>query len=130
MLAKIQTGAGGYDIIVPSDYMVTVMVKLDLLRPLDKSKIPNLKNVEQALLNQPYDPQNSHTIPYAWSLAGIVFNTEKISRPIETYRELFSQHDLTYRFSVLDDSREMMASAMKSLGIRANTINQDDLDKT
>jgi spermidine/putrescine transport system substrate-binding protein len=127
MLAKIQTGADGYDLIVPSDYMVTVMTKLGLLTPLDKTKIPNLKNIERSLLNQPYDPKNTYSVPYAWSLVGIAFNGEKINTPVETYQDLFSRQELTHRFSILDDSREMMGSALKSRGLSANTTNDQEL---
>jgi spermidine/putrescine-binding protein len=129
MLAKIQTGAEGYDIIVPSDYMVTVMTKLDLLAPLDKNKIPNLKNIETALLNQPYDRKNVYSVPYAWSIVGIVFNGKKIKSPVDTYGDLFSRQELIHRFSILDDSREMIASALKSQGLSANTTDDRDLEK-
>ena len=129
MLAKIQTGADGYDIIVPSDYMVTVMTKLDLLAPLDKNKIPNLKNIEAALLDQPYDRKNIYSVPYAWSIVGIVFNGKKINTPVDSYKDLFSRHELTHRFSILDDSREMIASALKSEGLSANTTDDRDLEK-
>lgn len=129
MLAKIQTGAGGYDLIVPSDYMVAVMKNLEILAPLDKSKIPNFKHVQPELLNQPYDPGNLYSTPYAWSLVGIVTNTEKAISPVTSHGELFSRPDLAYRFSVLDDSRETIASVLKSRGLSANTTDSHQLEQ-
>jgi spermidine/putrescine transport system substrate-binding protein len=129
MLAKIQTGAAGYDLIVPSDYMVTVMSKMGLLTPIDKTRIPNIKNVEKDLLNQPYDSQNIYSIPYSWSVVGITYNAHKITPPVESYGDLFTRRDLLYRFSVLDDSREMMASVLKMLGFSANTTNHQHLER-
>ena len=124
MLAKIQAGAEGYDIIIPSDYMVTVMSNLKLLAPIDKSKIPNLANVETALMAQPHDPKNQWSVPYSWALVGIIYKTDKVSSPIESYRDFFTRDELLHRFSILDDSREMIASALKSGGQSANTTDE------
>lgn len=129
MLAKIQTGADGYDLIIPSDYMVTVMSQLNLLATIDKSKIPNSKNIEPALLGLPFDPANTWSLPYAWSVAGVIYNADKLSAPITTYREFFSRGDLRYRFSILDDSREMIGSALISQGLSANTTAVDKLNQ-
>lgn len=129
MLAKIQTGVDGYDLIIPSDYMVRVMSQLNLLTPIDKSKIPNSKNIESSLLGLPFDPANTWSLPYAWSVAGVIYNAEKVSNPITSYREFFSRGDLRYRFSILDDSREMIGSALISQGFSANTTAVDKLNQ-
>ena len=129
MLAKIQTGLEGYDLIIPSDYMVTVMSQLNLLLPLDKSKIPNSRNIASSLLDLPYDPKNTVSLPYAWSVAGVIYNSDKLKRPITSYGELFSRDDVRYRFSILDDSREMIASALLARGRSANTKHLETLNQ-
>ena len=58
MMAKIEQGGTSYDITMPSDYMVEMMAERDLLLPLDKSKLPNLKHIDPALLDLPFDPDN------------------------------------------------------------------------
>ena len=63
LLAKLQAGGTGYDVIVPSDYMVSIMIKSDILEPLDMSKIPNFKNVGEDFKGLPYDPTTTTACP-------------------------------------------------------------------
>ena len=63
LLGKLQAGATGYDVIVPSDYMVAIMIKSDIIQPLDKAKIPNFKNVGENFRGLSYDPTTSTACP-------------------------------------------------------------------
>jgi spermidine/putrescine transport system substrate-binding protein len=128
LLAKLQAGASGYDLIIPSDYMVRVMKELDLLEPLDHTKIPNLKNIDPRLLNRDYDPKNSVSIPYSWSLAGLIYNKNKVSPAITGYLDLFTRDNLRHRISLLDDSREVVGSILKSFGQSVNTTDIEKLE--
>lgn len=129
MLAKLQAGAEGYDLIVPSDYMIAVMRQLNLLAPLDRNALPNLKNVSPDLLGRAYDPKNEISVPYSWAVTGIVFNKSKLTKPVTGYRDLFSRNDLNQRVSILDDNREAMASILKSQGHSANTTDDVELQE-
>src|SRR5512141_2392458 len=60
MLAKLQAGASGYDLVIPSDYTVTIMVKQGMLEPLDQTKIPNYANLDTRCTNKEYDPGNKY----------------------------------------------------------------------
>jgi spermidine/putrescine transport system substrate-binding protein len=125
LLAKLQAGADGYDLIIPSDYMVAVMVQLDLLAPLDLTAIPNAKNVDPQLLNFSFDPKNKWSLPYSWAVTGVV---SKKDAPVTSYKDLFTRDDLKQRFSLLDDTREVMASVLKSSGYSANSTDPKQLD--
>ena len=66
MYAKLKTGGAVYDIVIPSDYMISRMIAEGMLQKLDMSNIPNLKNINELYLNQSYDPNNEYSVPYTW----------------------------------------------------------------
>ena len=68
LLAKLKSGASGYDVIMPSDFMVAIMIKENLLSALDLTKIPNFKNISTQFLNRDFDPENRYSVPYTWGL--------------------------------------------------------------
>ena len=74
---KIQKGKG-YDIVVPSTYLVSKMRDEGLLQKVDKTKLNNFKNLMPDLLNKPYDPNNDYSVPYLWGSTGIGVNSEEI----------------------------------------------------
>lgn len=78
MMTKIEQGGTTYDIAVPSEYMIDKMRQEDLLIPLDHSKLPNLKNIDQRFMDLPFDPENKYSIPYFWGTVGIVYNPSMI----------------------------------------------------
>lgn len=120
LLAKLQAGAKGYDIIVPSDYMVRIMIKLGLLAKLDKSQLPNLGNLDERFRRLPYDPHEEYAIPYTWGTSGIGVRTDKMDAPVVSLGSLF---DPMYRgkITLLDDMRETIGLALKFLGYSVNT---------
>ena len=78
MLAKLAAGATGYDLIVPTGNAMESLIRQNALRPLDKGLLPNLKNIDQAYLNTAFDPGNSYSVPYAYTLTLIGYNREKM----------------------------------------------------
>src|SRR3990172_1779320 len=82
LLAKLQAGASGYDVIIPSDYTVTIMAKQDLLEELDLTKIPNYANISDEFKNRDFDPGNKHSIPYQWGTVGLAIDRDKVTQPI------------------------------------------------
>jgi spermidine/putrescine transport system substrate-binding protein len=128
LLAKLQSGADGYDLIIPSDYMVTVMRQLDLLEPLDKTQIPNARHIDSMLLSKTFDPDNTYSLPYSWTVTGLVFNKGKVTPPVTGYSDLFSREDIKFRIGLLDDNREVIGSVLKSMGQSVNTTDDLQLD--
>lgn len=131
LLAKVQSGNSGYDVIVPSDYMVDILIKSQLLHPFNKSKIYNISNIDTSFLQQDYDNQNTYSLPYSWSTAGIAVNTQLFKGEIKGWSDVFNNSLLDGKISLLDDVREVMAIALKLNGKSINTkeINEIEMAK-
>lgn len=120
MLAKLLAGGlGQYDLIVPSDYMVGIMIEEGLLEEIDHSLIPNLVHLGKEYLDTPYDPGNRYSLPYLWGTTGIAYNTRYISEPITSWNDLWNPA-YNRRVMLLDDSREVVGMALQALGYSAN----------
>lgn len=129
LLAKVQAGAAGMDVAVPSGYMVAVLRKLDLLQTIDSSKVPNRSGIDPNFLNQASDPKGEYSIPYSWTSVGLAVNRDLYKGEIKSYNDLFTKADLAGKFSMLDDVREVTAAALETLGFSVNSTNPDELKK-
>jgi spermidine/putrescine transport system substrate-binding protein len=126
LLAKLQAGGTGYDVIVPSDYMVSIMIKSDILEPLDMSKIPNFKNVGENYRGLPYDPTNKYSVPYQWGTTGILYNKKELGELEPSWDPMW---DSAYngKIGMLNDERETPGAALYKLGYSVNTKDKDQL---
>jgi spermidine/putrescine transport system substrate-binding protein len=129
LLAKLQAGASGYDVAVPSDYMVFAMVKLGLIQPLDYAQLPNSKSLDPKFLKKPYDPENRHSVPYDWGSTGIAVNRSLYKGKLRGWKDLFSTPELAGKFTLLDDARETIGAALKSQGLSLNASKPEELAK-
>jgi spermidine/putrescine transport system substrate-binding protein len=129
LLGKLQAGASGYDVIVPSDYMVLVMQKLELIQKLDRSKIENLSQVDPRFVGKSYDPNLEYSAPYGWGTTGIAYNSEVFPKGIKGWKDLLNNPKAKGKFSLLDDSRETIAAALKANGLSLNSSKPEDLAK-
>ena len=128
MLAKLEAGGSKqYDVIVPSSYIVPVLVKKNLAQTLDLSKIPNWKNLGPSFKNPNFDPGNRYSIGYLFSLTGITYRKDKVKNPENSWALLFDAKKQPGPFVMLDDSRSMIGIALKFLGKPYNSVNKDDL---
>ena len=122
MLAKLEAGAIGYDLIVPTGNAVETLLRKKALRPLDKTKLPNLKNLKTEFRDPWYDPGLRYAVPYATSVTLLGYNTTRLAErglPTDTWALIFEpQHleKLKGKVTVLNSQRELMAAAMKYLG--------------
>lgn len=128
MYAKIASGSANYDIVIPSDYMISRMIKEDMLAKLDYNNIPNFSNIDKQFKNLEYDPQNEYSVPYTWGTVGIVYNKTKVTEPVDSWDILW---DEKYQNNILmfDNSRDAYGIALKKLGYSQNTTNKEELDK-
>jgi spermidine/putrescine-binding protein len=129
MLAKVKASKTGvYDIVVPSDYMVKMMAGEGLLEEIDKSAIPNLKNIDPSYLNRDFDPGNKFSVPYMAGVAALIINKTKVSEDIASFAQIFN---IKYENSIviLDDFRAIIGAVSKSLGYSFNTTNPAQLEK-
>src|SRR5437870_7062927 len=121
LLAKLQGGASGYDVVVPSDYMVSILIKQGLLAEVDPAQIPNLAHVYKHLKGLYYDPQNTYSIPYLWGTTGIGYNAEMVSSPPQSWQALWDER-YKGKISLLNDEREVFSMALRSAGESLNTV--------
>lgn len=128
LLSKLVAGGGAYDLVQPSDYAAEVMIRRQMLAPLDPAKLPNLKNIDPALMRLPHDPAGAYTVPYMTGTVGIVVNTGKVHEPIRGYRDIF-QPKFQNRLVVLNDSRELVTWALYAQGLAANDVTPANLAK-
>lgn len=128
ILAKMQAGGSGYDIIVPSDYMVEIMIQLDMLQPINFDNIPNIENIDPRFRNLPFDPENKYSIPYQWGTTGIGINTKFIKENVDSWNILWDEK-YSGRISILDDMRSGLVPALKLLGYSVNTRDQSELEE-
>ena len=76
LYSLLKTGGSTYDVVVPSDYMLSRLIDEGMLEKLDFSNIPNFKLVGDDYKNLPYDPENLYSVPYTWGTTGIIYNTK------------------------------------------------------
>jgi spermidine/putrescine transport system substrate-binding protein len=127
LLAKIQTGSSEYDLVVPSDYMVFVMIKLGLLHALDYSQLASSKFIDAKFLKKAYDPENKYSVPYDWGTTGIAINHALYPGEVRSWKDLLEKTDLAGKISLLDDARELIGAALKSLGYSMNSTRMTEL---
>jgi spermidine/putrescine transport system substrate-binding protein len=116
-----------YDVIVPSDYFVDKLRKQGMLQKLDKSQLPNFKNLNPALLNRAYDRNNDYSLPYLWGTVGIVVNSKYLSPDsIKNWSDLWNSK---YRNQVLmlNDMRMVFGVTLMSLGYPINDTNPEHI---
>jgi spermidine/putrescine-binding protein len=130
MLAQIQAGVV-YDLIVPSDYMVGIMIEEGLLLPLQKDAIPNIGNLASEFTDPPYDPGIQYSVAYQWGTTGLGVNLSVVGEDVDPSWALLFDPELTANFaggvSVLNDPREAMGAALKYLGYSLNEASLDAL---
>jgi spermidine/putrescine transport system substrate-binding protein len=128
LLGKLQAGATGYDVIVPSDYMVAIMIKSDIIQPLDKSKIPNFKNVGENFRGLSYDPDNEYSMPYQWGTTGILYNKGEIGELDGTWGAMWDP-EFEGKIAMLNDTRETLGAALYKLGYSVNATDSEQLQE-
>lgn len=135
MLARVQGGGSGYDVVVPSDYMVGIMIDQGLLMELDKDALPNAENIEQDFRSPPFDPEQRFHMPYQWGTTGIGISFEAAGTddPEPTWGWIFDPEmggeNIDGRITMLDDPREAMAAALSYLGYSINTTDEGELQE-
>jgi len=130
LLATLQAGGANYDIIVPSDYMVQIMIDEGLLEPLDFNVISNIKNMGSQHVNQYFDPEQQFIVPYFWGTSGYAVDTNVIADPVASWEPIFEPSpDVCGKISMLDDQRETIGAALMYLGYSINDVDPAHLEE-
>ncbi|MEO9515618.1 MAG: spermidine/putrescine ABC transporter substrate-binding protein [Paracoccaceae bacterium] len=128
MLAKIQAGATGYDIVFPSIHMVDIMIQLELLAKTNINTADDWGNIAPEFLRAKLDPEGEYCQPYAWGTVGIFYNREMAGGDITSWEDFFAIPEATgNNITLLDDMREVMAVGMMANGISVNSTDPDEI---
>lgn len=129
LYAKLKGGGAAYDIIIPSDYMISKMIKENLVQPLDMDNIPNFKYIMDNFRNQAYDPSNEYSVPYTWGTVGIIYDETMIDIPEEDIDwDLLWNEDYADQILMFDNPRDAFAIAELMQGYSLNTEDSDELE--
>ena len=130
MYAKLKGGGASYDIIIPSDYMISRMIKEGMLAKLNFDNIPNFKYISDTFVNPEYDPQNEYSVPYTWGTVGIIYDTTLIDIPAEEIDwDILWNEDYADRILMFDNPRDAFAIAELRSGYSLNTENEKELEE-
>ncbi len=127
MYTKLEAGAGSYDVIFPSDYMIERMIKEDMLAELDMAAMSNYANIMESLKNPSYDPDNKYSVPYMWGTLGILYNTEMVDGDITSWSALFDEKNAG-NVIMMNSMRDTIGIALKYLGYSLNTRDEAELN--
>ena len=128
MYAKLKVGCSGYDLIVPSSYMASIMYKQKMIRKIDKTKIPNLKYAVYKYSEKTEDPNMDYSVPFAISFTGIGYNAKNVKN-IKPSWGMFGDKEYAERMTMLDDMREAIGASLKYLGYSLNTVEDKQLNE-
>lgn len=130
LYAKLKAGAANYDIIIPSDYMISRMIEEDMLEKVNFDNIPNYKNIMEKFKKSEYDPTSEYSVPYTWGTVGIIYDKTSVDISEEQidWNVLW---DEKYKDQILmfDNPRDAFAISEIMLGYSLNTENEEELKK-
>ena len=126
LYAKMEAGAADYDLIIPSDYMISKMISEDMLEKLDFSNIPNYANIDEKYKNAEFDPNNEYSAPYFWGTVGIIYNKDLVDEADLGWDILWNEK-YADQILMFDNPRDAFAIAENILGYSLNTENPSEL---
>ena len=126
MYQKIVSSGIKYDLIIPSDYMISRMIKEDLLMKIDTSKLENYKYIDKSLIHLEYDPDAEYSVPYTWGVMGIVYNSKLVDEKVDSWSILWDKK-YDQQILMLDSVRDTMGCTLKMLGYSMNTVDPNEI---
>ncbi|MBE6901531.1 MAG: ABC transporter substrate-binding protein [Ruminococcaceae bacterium] len=128
LYAKLKGGGASYDVIIPSDYMISKMIKEKMIQPIDLNNIPNFSYIMDNFRNPAYDPENLYSVPYTWGTVGIIYNTTQVDLPEEEIDwDILWDENYSDQILMFDNPRDAFAIAEIMEGFSINTENSDEL---
>src|SRR4051812_42752087 len=130
MLSKVRAGNSGYDIVVPSDYTVKIMVDEGLLEKTEPNKMENFKNVRPEFVDIYWDNGRNYTVPWQFGTTNFTVDTNKYKGDINTFAILFNPPDeLKGQINMLDDINSVMHATERYVGVKRCTADKAELKK-
>lgn len=130
MEAKFKAGGNpGYDLITPSDYMVSKLIAAGLLEKLNFANIPNFQYIDAGHKNLYFDPTNEYSVAYNWGCTGFAYNKTKVAEPITNWKQVMNWPDaLRGKLGMIDDVRELLAVGLRVLGYSGNASDPKEIN--
>lgn len=125
LYSKLAGGGADYDIIIPSDYMVSKLLNQGMLAPLDFENIPNYRYIDEEFRDPDYDPGGKYSVPYTWGVVGLFYNTDYIKEEITGWDALWNP-EYAGKILMFDNPRDSFAIAQFRLGQSLNTTKESD----
>lgn len=127
LFAKLSGGGSAYDVIIPSDYLISKLIDNNMLEKLDFNNIPNFKFIDSKFVNQSYDPANEYSVPYTWGLMGIFVNKTMIDEPIDQISwDILWNEKYAKKILMFDNSRDAFGISLMRFGYSINSTNVDE----
>lgn len=126
LYTKLKSGGVSYDVIIPSDYMISKMIAEGMLLELNYDNIPNYSLIDDRFKTDcEYDPENKYSVPYTWGEVGILYNTKYVTEPVDSWEILWNEK---YKDKILmfDNQRDAFGIAQKLLGYSFNSESEDE----
>lgn len=127
LYAKLKGNSESYDIIIPSDYMVSRMIKEGMLEKINYDNIPNIKYIGEEYRDKEYDPENEYSVPYTWGTVGIIYNKKYVDEEEFTWDILWDEK-YADRILMFDNPRDAFGIAENMLGYSMNSENPKELE--
>ncbi|MGM9607739.1 MAG: PotD/PotF family extracellular solute-binding protein [Oscillospiraceae bacterium] len=123
LYSLLKSGGADFDVIVPSDYMISQLIEEDMLAELNYDNIPNFSKIDDRFKNLAYDPENKYTVPYTWGTMGIIYNTTMVDEPITSWSAMFDEKHAG-NVLLINNSRDAFGIALLYLGYSVNTTDE------
>lgn len=128
ILKKLADGnKEGYDLVILSSPITESLIKQNMLEPLDKSKLPNFKNLSPEHINQYFDPNNKYSVPYYWGTIGIIYDSDRIKK-ITRWSDLWNR-SLKNNVLISNEYADVFPMVLKSLGYSANSMKTNEIEQ-
>jgi spermidine/putrescine-binding protein len=128
LVSKLQSDVSGYDLVVPSGYIVPVLAAQGLIGPLSRQYLTNWGNLSPIFLGLPFDRHNRYTVPWQWGTTGIAYRTDKVSAPPVSWG-VFHDGALAGKMTMMDEAREVIGAFLRFRGHSLNSVNPAELDQ-
>ncbi|HBN81757.1 MAG TPA: spermidine/putrescine ABC transporter substrate-binding protein [Ruminococcaceae bacterium] len=120
LYAKLVSGGANYDVIIPSDYMISKLTAEGMLEKLDFRNIPNFRYIDKQFQNPVYDPKNEYSVPYTWGVVGIFYNKKYVKEKVDSWKILWDEK-YAGKILMFDNPRDAFGIAQKILGYSYNS---------
>ncbi len=127
MYAKIKCGGVSYDVVVPSDYMVSRMIEEGMVDEINWDNVPNAKYIDEEHLNPEYDPEGKYSVPYQWGCVAIIYNKDMVDEEDLGSWDILWNEKYKGQILMFDNSRDAIGVALKKLGYSYNTTDESQI---